>query len=102
MGGRGEGGSKQLGEEWRGLQETLVCRGRGLEDLCQGKKAGISGWTRSLGGEVGGSDDEFIVCPTEGDEWLGETIVCMGRFGQCLGVTSACMNAEGHGECVRG
>lgn len=46
----------QTGEEWRGLQETLVCSGRGLEDLCQGKKAGISGWASSLGGEVGGSD----------------------------------------------
>ena len=80
-----------------------MCRGRGLEELCQGKKAGgsLDGRVHCVGRwEVG--VDEFIVCPTEGDEWLGETIVCMGRFGQCLGVTSACMNGEGQGECVRG
>lgn len=77
-----------------------MCQGAGPGRPLSKKAGGASGWASLLGAKVGVGVGEFIVCPNEGDEWLGETIV-LEKFGQCLGVTSACMNGDGQGEWMR-
>lgn len=72
MGGGGKGGPNGGGA---GRPSGDCVKGAGPGRPLSKKAGGASGWASLLGAKVGVGVGEFIVCPNEGDEWLGETIV---------------------------
>lgn len=70
-----EGGKRVHTEEERGRPSGECVKGAGPGRPLSKKAGGASGWASLLGAKVGVGVGEFIVCPNEGDEWLGETIV---------------------------